>query len=333
MAFSVSLSPSWFLLSPIAEGNASAPTGQLNPSISVQVFPDWYDSVTLTWSIPPDWGNCKFHVYFWNGGQEGYSRLTSSMISSPFFKDPTTRDYSKFRNSYYIVEAYLPTGQIVKSNLESWHYRRRDRLEKISAEIQRREYLLLSKFAGVKSYLFKRRTYGLRCHRCWSATQEKVMDDHCPVCFGTSFEGGYFDPLPCFIAYDPTPNEIIKGYVGRIESNLIAGWTISVPEMAADDIIIRTGDWNVYSISKIQTTELQTNSVRQMLSLSQLSKRDVENLLAKRIEDPLAPKYLEMLGGEFNSTRFPQSAIDNTSINDPEWQQAQDLQTLPKYTI
>jgi hypothetical protein len=332
MAFSVSFSPTWLLQAPLI-GATGEPTSELNDNISVSVYPQWYDSVSLSWTVPSTWGNCKFHVYFWDGGQTGYSRLTTNPITTPFFKDPTTRDYSKFRNSYYVVEALLPSGQRVKSALTSWHYRRRDRVEKIAAEIQRREYILLRKLNGVKSFLFKRKTYGLRCHRCWNATQEKVMDDNCSVCLGTSFEGGYFDPLPLFVNYDPTPNEIIKGFVGRIESNMISGWTISVPEISADDVIIRSGDWNVYSVSKVQTTELQTNAVRQMMALSQLSKKDIENLLSDRVQDSDAAKYMEMIGGEFNAKRMPQAPLDTSQLNDPDWMQEQNFPSLPKYKI
>lgn len=333
MAFSVSVSPTWFIQAPHISGATATPASETNENIKVQVFPSWYEDVALTWTIPSSWGNCLFHVYFYNGGQEGYQRLTTNPISSPSFKDPLTRDYSKFRNSYYSVEVLMPSGQKMKSPLTSWHYTRRDRVEKIAAEIQRREYILLRKFNGVKSFLFKRRTYGLRCPRCWNEAQEKVMDDHCHVCFGTSFDGGYFDPLPLFVNYDPTPNEIIKGYVGRIEANMISGWTISVPEIAADDIIIRTGDWNVYSVSKVQTTELQTNGVRQMMALSQLSKKDIENQLALKVQNPNSAKFLEMVGGPFNSTRMPQAPLDTNLNNDPEWMQEQSIPNLPKYTI
>lgn len=333
MAFNVAVSQDWFIQAPVVFGPTAAPSSQLNDNIQVSVFPSWYDSTTLTWKIPAAWGAAKFHVYFWLGGQEGFERLTTQPTSDPSFKDPTARDYSKFRNGYYIVEALLPSGQTVKSTPTSWHYKRRDRLQLIATEIQRREFLLLSKFNGVKSYLFRKKYYGLKCHRCWNPTTEKIMDDHCSVCFGTSFEGGYFDPLPMYVNYDPTPNEILKAFVGRIEPNMIAAYTISLPEITADDIIIRTGDWNVYQVIKIQTTEMQTNAIRQMMSLSQLGKGDIENKLALRVESQASSTYLENLGGEFNAQRFPQNLVDKVPTNEPQWSQDMTKSTLPKYTV
>lgn len=185
MPFSVSLSQTWFIQAPLTTGTTAVPSGFLNQNIKVTVYPHWYDNVTLTWLIPSAWGSCQFHVYFWEGGSEGYKRLTTNPVSDPSFVDPSAKDYSKFRNGYYVVEAILPSGQIMRSQPATWHYKRRDRLERIASEIQRREYLLLSKFNGIKSYLFRRKEYGLRCPRCWSESMEKVMDDHCEVCFGT----------------------------------------------------------------------------------------------------------------------------------------------------
>ena len=333
MAFTVSLSQSWFLQAPITTGATAAPGSALNPNLKVTVYPHWYNNVTLTWQVPTSWGQCSFHVYFWEGGQEGYKRLTTNPVSDPSYVDPTAQDYSKFRNGYYIVEALLPGGQKAKSTPTSWHYKRRDRLERIASEVQRREYLLLSKFNGVKSYLFRRKEHGLRCPRCWSESAEKVMDDHCEVCFGTSFEGGYYDPLPLYINYDPTPNDVMKSYVGKVEGNLIAGYTISLPEISADDIIIRMGDWNVYFVAKIQSTEIQSNTVRQLLSLSQMAKSDVENKLTYRIEAAGSSQYLENLGGEFSQQRFPRAPVTTTQNDDPDWSKDQNLDVLPKYAI
>lgn len=333
MAFTVAISQNWFIQAPMVFGPTASPTSPRNDNIEVSVFPNWYSDTSLTWKIPAAWGLAKFHVYFWLGGQEGIVRLTTQPLTDPSFKDPTAQDYSKFRNGYYIVEALLPSGQTVRSAPASWHYKRRDRLELIATEIQRREFLLLSKFNGVKSYLFRKKYYGLRCHRCWNPTTEKVMDDHCTVCFGTSFEGGYFDPLPLYINFDPTPNEIMKVFVGRTEPNMISSYTISLPEITADDIIIRTGDWNVYQVLKIQTTEMQANTIRQMMALTQLGKGDVENKLALRIENAASSTYLENMGGEFNAQRFPQNLVDKVTTNEPQWSQDMVKSNLPKYTV
>lgn len=335
MSFTVSLDQSWFIRGPRTQGPGSKPIGEVNGNIDVTVFPDWFKKVSLEWKVPSSWGNCKFNVYYRMGEDGSYTRLTSTPINSLHFTNSTTQDYSKFHSGKYVVEALIENRNLrVKSNPASWNHKRRDFIERRAVEIQRREYLLLSKFAGVKAFVFKKRMFGDKCPRCWSKETEKVMDDHCPVCYGTSFTGGYFDPIPSFIQFEPTPNTRGKTYYGNLEANQIGAWTISLPEISPDDIIIRGGDWNTYRVIQVQTTELQTNTVRQILTLTQMGRGDVENKLANRAEDYGVEKYVHDLGGEFVKDRFSVVQLDSNSNNDPEWFKNQDAPNLPeKYKL
>jgi hypothetical protein len=338
MGLSTSINQLWFVSPPISYGVGVSPTGTQNLNVSIRVYPDWYKGVYLTWSVPAAWGNCTFKVYYSSTGVNDFTLLTPAPLTSPVFSDLRDQDYSKYRHGYYVIETYIVSrGITIKSTPTSWVYKRRDRVEKLATEIQRREYLLLSKFAGIKSYVFKRRPFGERCPRCWNVTLEKVMDDHCPVCYGTSWEGGYFDPIPSFIQFEPTPNETTNSYYGIIEPNQIGGWTISLPEIQPGDVILRTGDWNIYYVSRAATTELQTNPVRQMLTLTQFSRGDIENDLSKRIDVETGAylgNYPSVFAGTGGKTgRFPQNLLDTEPRNDYSWAKEMDQEALPKYSI
>lgn len=318
----------------VPSGIDQKPQGDLNSNIQVSVYPEWYKQVTLEWTVPENWLGAKFHVYFWPGGNEAYVRLTSSPTTNQFFFDTTTREYSKIGQGSYVIEAILPfTNQIVRSYPASWEYKRRDKVEKIANEIQRREYMLLSKFAGTKCFFFRRRTYGVRCPRCWSVEQEKIMDDHCEVCYGTSFEGGYFDPIAVFVQFDPDNSTKRNVYSGTIEPNAISGWTISMPAMTSKDIIIRAKDWNVYKMLDVNITSLQAKPVRQMMSIVQLAKADVENKLLNKVQRDDGSSYMDNFETPFNKQRFPQNMIDKNKDNDFEWSKSQDLPNLPTYKL
>lgn len=334
MSFNFSIDQSYILRTHAFEGLLPTTSDESNSAILVSCFPEWYSHMTLSWSIPASWGNCRFNVYFSSGGTDAYSRLNNSLLTNPFFKDINSKDYSKFSGGNYVVEVVFPTAsRSVRSRPVSAQYKRRDKIDKISAEIQRREYLLLSKFAGVKSFFFRRRHYGERCPRCWNKSLEKVMDDHCTVCYGTSWEGGYFDPIPVFIQFEATPSSRVKGYHGDIEPNSIGGWTISMPEIHPEDIILRSGDFNIYRVISVSQTELQTRSVRQMITLTQLSRTDVENKLACKIQLDGSIDYLKNTGGVYGDKRFPTNMIDKNTNNDFAWSKPQVLINLPKYDI
>lgn len=337
MPFTVSFSQDWVTRSyPITSETTTPSTAQPSKFIDVKLYPIWFKQVSLDWTVPSQWGNCVFHVYSSQGDGADLQRLTSSALTVPYFTDTEVRETSKYRSGNYIVEAILPNGQIFRSFETTWVNKRRTSIEIKASEIQRREYMLLTKFTGVKSYFFRAKYFGLRCPRCWNPALEKTMEDKCPVCYGTSWKGGYFDPIPVFLQYEPTPNDKTAQTFGYSEPNQIGAWTISVPEMSPLDVIIRTGDWNVYRIVRTTSTELQTTPVRQMLTLTQLSKNDIENaLITREVQDDYG-RYLESLGGSYSQSRFPRNLVNSSPSDDPKWSGPTDPESrdLPqKYSL
>lgn len=333
MNFLTNVDPSWIIFNPLMEASFQEPTGQLNSNIVVDVFPDWYKQITVSWKIPASWGNCSFHVYYDESVTTSSRRLTNAPISTPYFQDFNNQEYSKFKRGFYTIEVILPSGTRVRSYPTSYEPKRRDKLEKIANEVQRREYMLLSKFAGVKSFFFKRKTYGPRCPRCWNELQERVMDDHCPVCYGTSFEGGYWDPIPIYVQYEQTSKNKVKDYLGAFEPNSISGWTISIPEMSPRDLVMRGGDYNIYKVIGIQNTEIQTKQVRQILSLTQFAKGDVENLLGSRVLNNEIEYLQDGLESQFTKNRINTRDLDTELRNDHDWNNQKQTHLLPKYQI
>jgi len=287
MSFNTSFNYSFFVQNavynsaPVTRPGVLLTTTQTSTNLKVTVYPTWYKHVAVAWEVPDDWGNCVFNVYTSQTEAGPFQLLTSQPISDVKLFDSTAQEYRKFDRGYYVVEAILLDRRSVsiKSPAASWKPSQRAWVGLRAVEIQRREYWLLSKFNGIKSYLFRKRNFGPRCPECWSYEHETVLKDNCKTCFGTGFEGGYWEANPLYINYEPTSNDNLKTYFGIFEPNQIGAWTISFPEMRPDDIIIRTGDWNIYRVEKLGATELQGNQVRQLLQLSQLAKSDIENVL------------------------------------------------------
>ena len=291
MSFNVSVSVEWFVSTtqtPLSESSAE------NPSFDVTIYPQWYKQITLEWQVPPEFGNCVFDVYFSETEDGPFKKLNLTPINGTFLSDTSTQEYSKTNRGWYIVEAILLDREntMLRSSPRTWDNTQTSWVALRSKEIQRREYLMLSKFIGVQSYLFRKKSYGQRCAACWNPTAEQVMNDHCPVCIGTSFEGGFFAPAPFLAQYETTPNERTKTYFGKLESNQIGAWTVSMPVINSEDVIVRIGDWAMYRVDRIMTTELQINTVRQIMTLVQLGKGDVEYQLIKRQIPDFPAEYL-----------------------------------------
>lgn len=250
--------------------------------IQAKCYPTFYKQIVVEFSVPSEWGNCLFDVYRAETNAGPWIKITPTPINSNFFKDTTTMDFSKFMQGWYIVECELPDGRRIQGLPTTWENKRTNWVEIRAKEIQRREMLLLTKFTGVETYLFRRKHYGMRCTNCWNPTIEKVTQDHCPVCLGTSFEGGYFPGFKTLIQYEPTPNDSNFRYQGREEQNTSPAWTVAYPSIEVFDVVLRVPDWKLYRVDHILQTELQTVPVRQVLSLTELAKESIEFDLAKQ---------------------------------------------------
>jgi len=249
--------------------------------------------MSVEWIVPADWGVCVFNVYFGQTQDGPWIKLNTVPLQTNFMTETESQEYSKFEKGYYVVEAILKDkgSAILRSFPTSWNPAQSNFVAIRAREINRREYILLNKFIGIRSFLFRRRTYGRRCPECWDFKLEKVMKDHCPKCLGTSFEGGYFDPIPLLLQYDPSPNNLQKNYQGIVETNQLTAWTIAVPEIRLGDIIIRLGDWNLYLCEAMNPTELQGNTVKQTVVLTQLSKKSVEYKLVQQCLPDFPERY------------------------------------------
>lgn len=258
-----------------------------NPNFAISVFPVWFKEVSLEWAIPEDWGNCTFNVYKSRFETGPFEKINTTPIDGLVFQDTGTRMWSKMEKDFYIVEAILHDkgGAYLRSKPYSWERQQRRWVEIRSIEIQRRFWLMLTKFMGVETYVFKRRSYGNRCDTCWDYHNHKVTNDKCPECFGTGWSGGYLEPYLTRVQYDITPNNKELTVGGVSEPNSLHAQTISFPQIDDWDLVYRARDNIFYRVDRVTPTELLTVPVSQHLTIVELPRNYVEYSLSKRLPD------------------------------------------------
>ena len=273
MSFSYDLSWDYYP----AFGRKTLSTSTISQDFVLTVYPIWFKQITIQWSIPAQWGNCSFNVYKGETENGPFTLLNNEEIHVGFIKDVTTQSYSKYARDWYVVEAIFPNKTtVLRSVAISWQNQQSRWVQLRSLDIQRREWILLSKFSGVKSLFFRRKKWGERCTECWNPDTNRVMKDHCHTCFGTSFQGGYWPGIQTSVQYEQTPNDLAFQYFGKFELNQISAWTIAFPEIDDLDLILRLSDWKMYRIEKMIPTELQTVTVRQLMQINELDKSSIE---------------------------------------------------------
>ena len=256
----------------------------VDTSLTVTVTPLWWRGVYVQW-FPSPTANYKFFNVYHSPSENGpFIPVNRTPIAGYATYQINSEMGRKFNQEYYYVEAYGPSGNVAVSPLVTWMQARSPALVQNAAlDITRREWVFLSKLAGVPVFIFKRKIFGPRCPRCWSYEFQKLMMDHCDTCYNTSFEGGYFDPVYTLAQFDALTKQQINNYFGVFEPNNLSAWTINFPIIQPHDLVYRVADARMFRVEAIETTEMQAQTLRQILKLVELDKEMVEYHLTARL--------------------------------------------------
>lgn len=268
-------------------GIVGGPSAILNPDIAITMAPEWFKQLTLTWTYPTSMntgGAPIFDVYRSGAEDSDYVKLNTFPLTTPQFLDTTTRQDSNSSFDYYIVAVTTFGGQVFHSEPFFLVYDRKmkDRARILAKELDRRNWLLLRKFTGVETLLFKEKTYGERCTECWSEKYQKIMKPQCVTCAGTSYMKGYYDPVKTYFQYEPHHKSKDLFHFGRVDPNLSGAWTVSYPNINVGDILLRQHDFRMFRVERTDVTSLQTVEVRQMVALIELAHDHPAHVIFKR---------------------------------------------------
>lgn len=121
----------------------------------------------------------------------------------------------------------------------------------IGREILRKESLLLYKRAGVRGWLFKRRSWGEECtvEGCVDPDTGEVNNPDCEACFGTGIQGGYYDPVEYWVIMNPTQNiKKLDAEAGLLTENIETVRCLAYPTPSANDVWAQFGSDQRYVI-------------------------------------------------------------------------------------
>jgi len=140
--------------------------------------------------------------------------------------------------------------------------------------LMRNMYLMLKHLNGIEFALLKRRHFGTRC-TCYEPISRTVLRSRCPVCYGTSWVGGYFNPVQIL-------GRIVHGATSEIQSDLspqgkddISSAQIQVmdfPKVDEGDVLVAKHLNRRFLVQRRFNTSLKTVIVHQTLTTSELAR-------------------------------------------------------------
>lgn len=160
----------------------------------------------------------------------------------------------------------------------------------IAAEIQMRERLVWSEYAGRKCFIFPVRTFGQRCPNCFDGPDKgkgfssQRRRSKCLTCYDTGFARGYFSPIEIFMQIDPQDQSIQLLPTGETQQTDTGARLPNFPLVKPRDIIVEAENkrWRVV---KVKPTERLRSVVHQELLIHEVMPGDIEFQLPVNLDD------------------------------------------------
>lgn len=138
------------------------------------------------------------------------------------------------------------------------------------------EYTLLKKLAGVEYVLLKRRHFGTRCSECYDPASSTTFKAQCTACYGTAWEGGYFNPITILGRRRAAQTQHSLGPQTEDEVHRTNIQLLDFPRVEEGDILVEKESNRRFQVRQRYKTSLKTITVHQTLSVSELARKAIE---------------------------------------------------------
>lgn len=261
---------------------------------SINVRPLTTTLVEVTWSILPtneSLVESRFHVLR-SESPEGKFVDISGPLANTFIHLDKVNLKKKFNKVAWRIQVdHLPTGVTVifPNGTPDEAFRFHSDLERavmpndpgpdlIALEIVRRNNLLLRRFTGRLVAFFPVKSQGARCVVCFDPLKKRAKRSQCPNCFGTTFQGGFYDQITVFADFNPSAEVIQISPFGKEEPRQTILFMSNFPLAKPNDLMVEKTNkrWRVVQVNKVTKNRYP---VQQVLQVQEIDRSDAEFLL------------------------------------------------------
>lgn len=186
--------------------------------------------------------------------------------------------FSLARSIYYQVKVTPPSGGAnaftsypteIDPGLD-----KRTRLFK--RKILRDQATAFRRLNGVPLTILKRRHWGPHCSHCYDHVLRQATIEHCTQCYGTGYEGGYWNPIAVRGRKGTGPIQTEMTSHGESDIQVVNFTILDYPNLEDKDLIVDMRRNDRYIIQGVANTELKGVIVHQTARTSHLARSAIE---------------------------------------------------------
>jgi hypothetical protein len=197
--------------------------------------------------------------------------------------------FSLGKDVYYRITVTPPSGEVKMSEATPIEPGLDRRTRLLKRKILRDETIAFRRLNGIELIALKRRHWGERCPNCFDNDLKEGLSEHCSICYGTTYKGGYWSPVSIRGRREPAPVKTTMTAEGKTDIQLARFTILDYPLMEEDDLIIDLRRNNRWVVKDLEQTELKSVIVHQKLSCSDIARDAVEYTI------PIDPNTLPSL--------------------------------------
>lgn len=139
------------------------------------------------------------------------------------------------------------------------------------------EHLFAHRYVyGVPILVYKKMREGDRCTECWDEVLKRVTKSNCKTCHGTGRLGGYYDPIPAWMDFNPSPKTTQIADWGPKQSRQSDTQFTNYPILTEGDIVYECKPGKLHRVSNIRFTEKSRVIMLQVARVDEVNRSDIE---------------------------------------------------------
>jgi len=225
--------------------------------------------------------------------QAGPFELLQANIAVTFFMD-LTADQRQRTDYWYAVTATDGTGEslmsVAANQIPFARISSAEEMTRLGEQAEMNHRLILAEVVRRNEYLLRRggevvdiyirKTAGVKCSNCFDPIRNQPKFPECPVCYGTTYEGGY-DSFPSVLAkiepYRDYRELADAGYKWRV---IPRSWITTYPLIRPGDILVRRLSNRRYELQNIDVKLSRGIITRQEFDIMEFQRTERPEIFA-----------------------------------------------------
>ncbi len=129
----------------------------------------------------------------------------------------------------------------------------------------------LERVVGHEAILLKARVWGLRCPQCFDKKTGVSTRSGCKVCWGTTFDGGFLNPVKVFVKFSGSGIERTTGKP-KSDGSSMRLTTTDVPQVDKDDVLVLLQTNQRYRVMERDEVRIGLEPAHQTITVAELDR-------------------------------------------------------------